>query len=287
MKKFIRFLSEKRMIKRSGKFLIILCVVAAALCINSDKVIGGREDFARLLKMMPSDGLPERYGNVPLRNRSTKKGMAPVVFPHWSHRTKYTCRVCHLELDFGMPRGESGITRGGNLAGRHCGACHNGKIAFSVRYDDKQCDRCHVDNFRKMDKSFKEFAAKLPKTKYGNRIDWVKALEKGLIKPKNSLHEEITPMELPEALKKDFRLGTSSSRSAVYFSHKKHVAWLDCSNCHPDIFNIKKKGTESFSMDKNLYGWFCGTCHLRVSFPMTDCNRCHPQMRSGVSVPSF
>lgn len=282
MKKFFRFSLTKLIRKNLSKFFFVLCLIFALVCINSDRVMaGGREEFARLLNMMPPDGRPERYGNVALRNRSTKKGMAPVVFPHWSHRAEYTCRVCHLELDFSMPRGGSGITRGGNLAGRHCGACHNGKIAFSVRFEDKHCGRCHVDNFKEMDEKFEEFAAKMPKTKFGNKIDWSKALEKGLIKPKNSLYEDDLPMSLPEALKKPFKQGTSSPRSSVLFEHTKHVPWLDCSNCHPYIFNIKKKGTESFSMDKNLYGFFCGTCHLRVSFPMTDCNRCHPQMKSG------
>jgi c(7)-type cytochrome triheme protein len=53
---------------------------------------------------------------------------------------------------------------------------------------------------------------------------------------------------------------------------------MDCSNCHPDIFSIKKKGTGDFSMDKNIFGNFCGACHMTVAFPMNDCKRCHPKM---------
>ena len=30
------------------------------------------------------------------------------------------------------------------------------------------------------------------------------------------------------------------------FPHKAHTAWLDCDNCHPDLFNIKKKGNAFF-----------------------------------------
>jgi c(7)-type cytochrome triheme protein len=63
------------------------------------------------------------------------------------------------------------------------------------------------------------------------------------------------------------------------FPHKAHVAWLDCANCHPDIFNIEKKTTKHFSMALNLEGRFCGACHLTVAFPLQDCTRCHPAIK--------
>ena len=49
-------------------------------------------------------------------------------------------------------------------------------------------------------------------------------------------------------------------------------------NCHPDVFNIKKKTTEHFEMRFILEGRFCGACHLTVAFPLNDCMRCHPAM---------
>lgn len=63
------------------------------------------------------------------------------------------------------------------------------------------------------------------------------------------------------------------------FPHKSHTSWLTCSNCHPEIFNIKKKTTKHFEMKMNLAGEFCGVCHLTVAFPMNDCKRCHPAMK--------
>jgi c(7)-type cytochrome triheme protein len=63
------------------------------------------------------------------------------------------------------------------------------------------------------------------------------------------------------------------------FPHKKHTAWLDCNNCHPEIFNIQKKTTKHFEMKRNLAGEFCGACHMTVAFPMSDCRRCHPAMK--------
>ena len=289
MGKFFRAVSGVLWKGFIGKCAIIFAVVCATVILwQAPGRSLDRAGFSKLLQMMPSDGPPERYGNVALRNRSTKKGMSPVIFPHWSHRAKYTCNVCHVDLGFSMIRGGSRITRGDNLAGRFCGACHDGKTAFSVRYEEpKHCHRCHIDNVKVLDKKFKEFAKKLPKALYGNKIDWMKALESGAIKPRRSFYTDEEFLELPKNLEKPLRLQSISDRSLTIFSHKKHVAWIDCSGCHPDIFNIKKKGTQSFSMDKNLYGWFCGTCHLRVSFPMKDCSRCHPHIRSGATGPRF
>ena len=64
----------------------------------------------------------------------------------------------------------------------------------------------------------------------------------------------------------------------AYFSHKYHIDWMGCDMCHPEVFNIKKKGTENFSMREILKGRFCGGCHLNVAFPIDDCKACHPRM---------
>jgi c(7)-type cytochrome triheme protein len=66
----------------------------------------------------------------------------------------------------------------------------------------------------------------------------------------------------------------------AYFSHKSHLDWMNCDMCHPKLFNIKRKATEGFSMNEILKGNFCGVCHLNVAFPIDDCSRCHPEVRS-------
>jgi c(7)-type cytochrome triheme protein len=179
-----------------------------------------------------------------------------------------------------MRGGANGISRDGCLAGKFCGACHDGKTAFTVRDADgkKACDRCHLIDPATLDSKFRQFAAILPKAGFGNEIDWQAALAQGLIKPKNSLSGNKPRAEMPAALLKPLALGTGAGRSGVTFSHKEHNAEMDCANCHPDIFNIKKKGTHNFSMETNIYGQYCGTCHMRVAFPMNDCRRCHPEM---------
>jgi len=181
-----------------------------------------------------------------------------------------------------MRSGDTGITREQYLAGKYCGACHDGKTAFSVQgtRDSPQCGRCHMKETRALEERFEKFAEDLPLATFGNGIDWMQALRNGLINPRNTIHSSRFTMQMPEKLKRPINLRTTSPRSDVTFSHEEHFDLLDCSSCHPDIFSIKKKGTEAFSMERNIYGNFCGVCHLRVAFPMNDCKRCHAQMGS-------
>ncbi len=238
-----------------------------------------REELGKVLHAMPPNGPFWKYGTVVMRRKSKKAGMTPVVFPHWVHRTKYTCRVCHLELEFGMRSGDTGVTRAQYLAGKYCGACHDGKTAFSVLDGDPtKCEKCHMKDTRALEERFEKFAEKLPAASFGNGIDWAKALRDGQIAPSNSFRAERSVMQFPDKLKAPLKLGTTSPRSDVTFSHEDHFAELDCSSCHPDIFKIKRDGTEFFSMKNNIYGNYCGACHMRVAFPMNDCRRCHAKM---------
>jgi c(7)-type cytochrome triheme protein len=178
-----------------------------------------------------------------------------------------------------MRSGDTRITREQYLAGKYCGACHDGKSAFTVRDEEpRQCGKCHTKVTRDLEERFENFAARLPMASFGNGIDWADALKSGRIKPVNSVVTPRFTMQFPEKLKAPIKLGTTSPRSDVTFSHEDHFAELDCSSCHPDIFNIRKKGTEAFTMERNIYGEFCGVCHMRVAFPMNDCRRCHAQM---------
>src|SRR5512147_908972 len=95
-------------------------------------------------KRMPR---PEEFGNVVINNYSEKNNIAPVVFKHWIHRARFTCRVCHVDLGFAMEVGGSDIKEEDNQKGLYCGSCHNGKIAFAATAREKlvtevkNCDR--------------------------------------------------------------------------------------------------------------------------------------------------
>ena len=135
------------------------------------------QELDKILKSTPPNGPFWKYGTVIMRRNSRKAGMKPVVFAHWSHRANYTCRVCHLELGFSMRSGETGITREQYLSGKFCGACHDGKTAFTVK-DGPQagCAKCHMENPRLMEAALEKFAASMPQATFGNGIDWSKAL---------------------------------------------------------------------------------------------------------------
>lgn len=235
--------------------------------------------FNELLEMAVYRGAAGQYGDLVMRGRSEKKGMASVAFSHRTHRVNYTCRVCHLELEFSMKKGESGITREDYLNGRFCGACHNGQIAFSV---SQACNLCHVNQNKGSISSANALhevtVSGLPRTAYGDQVNWVEAIETGAIQPKNTLETEqpLKMMPLPAHLERPLRWYTNKPGVFVVFPHKAHTAWLDCANCHPGIFEIKNMGTVAFDKEKNLYGLYCGTCHMTVAFPMNGCSRCHP-----------
>ena len=222
---------------------------------------------------LPETLPPEEFGNILINRTSVLSGVKPAAFSHWSHRQKFTCRVCHFELEFDMLTNATKITEAGNREGKHCGAaaCHDGKAAFGHR--EPHCSKCHNGNLRYGVESFDKLK-KFPKTAYGNEIDWVKALVRGMITPANYL--TIKPPADIAVIKPLVLEAEWAMIPPAIFSHKKHVAWLDCNNCHPDVFNIKKKTTKHFAMARILQREFCGICHLTVAFPMNDCKRCHP-----------
>lgn len=216
-----------------------------------------------------------QYGNILINRTSEKNKVKPATFSHWSHRLQYTCRVCHLELEFEMKQNTTEITEKANQEGKFCGArgCHDGKAAFG--HGKENCDKCHNGDINYGKEKFAQLK-NYPKTGFGNKVDWVKAMQSGLIKPKNFIMTEPGDMSFDKTL--DLQAEWSGIPPAI-FPHKPHIQWLDCSNCHPDIFNIKKKTTKHFSMVLSLKGNFCGVCHLKIAFPFQDCKRCHPTMR--------
>ena len=79
------------------------------------------------------------YGDVVLNKRSEKEGVRPVVFPHWFHRIRFRCKVCHSELGFKMRAGANEVLMADIVDGKFCGMCHNDKVAWGAA----NCDLCH------------------------------------------------------------------------------------------------------------------------------------------------
>jgi len=79
------------------------------------------------------------YADVVINNYADAAGMRPVVFPHWFHRIRFRCKVCHADLGFKFKAGGNKINMAKIIDGKFCGACHNGEVAWSV----ENCDMCH------------------------------------------------------------------------------------------------------------------------------------------------
>ena len=99
-------------------FLVMLVVLAGVVLMTSPTVA--------------------EYGDITMNRYSEESDMPPVIFPHWFHRIRFKCKVCHSEI-FEMRAGENDVTMIKIIKGQYCGKCHNGKVAWSPLY----CDRCH------------------------------------------------------------------------------------------------------------------------------------------------
>lgn len=89
--------------------------------------------------MVASATARAEYGDVVMNNYSDGAGMRPVVFPHWFHRVRFRCKVCHADLGFRFKAGGNEVTMLKIIDGQFCGACHNGGLAWSV----ENCNLCH------------------------------------------------------------------------------------------------------------------------------------------------
>lgn len=93
--------------------------------------------FALIFVEIPD--VQAEYGDVVINNYSDGAGMRPVVFPHWFHRMRFRCKVCHADLGFKFKAGGNEISMVKIIDGQFCGACHNGEVAWSV----ENCNLCH------------------------------------------------------------------------------------------------------------------------------------------------
>lgn len=115
-----------------------------------------------------------------------------------------------------------------------------------------------------------EALSRLPSGRAGNQVDWVAALEQGHINPRTNIFPE-TKVRIRDT---EILLNLRGGTPIVRFPHLQHTLWLDCSNCHEHLFK-SQAGANRLSMERILKGEQCGVCHGAVSFPLTECGRCH------------
>ncbi|GAB3775212.1 hypothetical protein GCM10028796_50890 [Ramlibacter monticola] len=122
----------------------------------------------------------------------------------------------------------------------------------------------------------------LPRDTVGARVRWVDALDRGLIQPRtNILPETKVNLRTTEVL-----LRNTGEMPMVRFPHRQHTLWLDCSNCHDELF-ARAAGTTRINMLLILSGEKCGLCHGAVAFPLTECKRCHSVERGSPEHQAF
>ncbi len=115
----------------------------------------------------------------------------------------------------------------------------------------------------------------LPKSLAGNRVNWVKAIDDKKINPRwDRQDDKATPVVIDLNIVREVK----GSMPDVVYPHKQHTEWLDCSNCHPAIFN-PQKGSNAISMAAILLGEKCGVCHGKVAFPVSECRLCHSKKK--------
>jgi c(7)-type cytochrome triheme protein len=127
----------------------------------------------------------------------------------------------------------------------------------------------------------REALSRLAPDTAGNQVRWVEALDRGQINPRANL----LPGTKVNVLDLDVLLNLRGGTPIVRFPHRQHTLWLDCSNCHEHLFK-SKAGANKLSMMLILQGEQCGVCHGAVSFPLTECARCHSVARTGAAAPA-
>ena len=97
----------------------ILCLVALGTAYAQQKKVGG--------------------GDIKFEGKGSS---GPVMFSHETHvnQHKAKCTDCHTKI-FKMKK-DAKITKADQVAGKFCGACHDGKKAFSWATEG-DCGKCH------------------------------------------------------------------------------------------------------------------------------------------------
>jgi c(7)-type cytochrome triheme protein len=109
----------------------------------------------------------------------------------------------------------------------------------------------------------------------GGAVDWTRALEAGVIRPRPGLDPAAPTQAVFDLDVKG--VGGRHPFFTADFRHGSHTRWLACGSCHPAPFPL---GTGSqrpvVTMATIRDGQACGACHGRVTFGVeTRCGACH------------
>ena len=225
------------------------------------------------------------------------KGAGVTIFNHSTHIAKENgqCRSCHNGK---VITGKDGrVSMAQMESGKTCGACHNGKKAFTVAGN---CGKCH-QGMKPREISFKSkgvtpavFSHEFHTEAYSCQDCHTKVFpfkagvkhfsmaEMGKGKSCGSCHngnDAFTVAGNCAKCHKGYKPGTIAFKTdagPVKFSHEFHLEAYKCADCHTKTFPYKA-GAKSFTMDDMEKGKSCGACHNgNDAFAASgDCGKCH------------
>lgn len=212
-----------------------------------------------------------------------------VIFSHKFHLGlgSFGCSDCHNAL-FRAAKGNPHVSMAQMEKGASCGACHDGKTAFTVK---ENCTKCHAVK----DISFGADA--LFSHKF--HLEMYKCGDchgKFFVAGPNSKRYTMAEMETSKSCGGCHNGNTAFSvkgdcgkchtsvkevtfkASQAFFSHKLHTKILNCDNCHEGIF-IGGANSKRYTMTDMAKGKSCGVCHEgKTVFGVEgNCGKCHPK----------
>jgi c(7)-type cytochrome triheme protein len=227
------------------------------------------------------------------------KGATEVVFSHEAHLAKLAgkCKSCHNgKVITGM---DKTVTMAEMEKGKVCGACHNGKTAFTVAGN---CGNCHKGmsprdiTFKtpgindavfshkfhlEMDYNCKDCHTKIFPYKVGVKQFTMAEMEQG--KACGACHQGkdhgASVIGNCNRCHKGFKPGVITFKTDggdVKFSHEFHLEMYKCDDCHTKRFPYKA-GVKHYGMAGMEAGNSCGGCHNgKDAFTVKEnCDKCH------------
>jgi c(7)-type cytochrome triheme protein len=223
------------------------------------------------------------------------KNAPSVIFSHDAHLLKNRdCKTCHNAIynlaqkrSYSMAEMEKGMS---------CGACHNGKKAFSVA-TEKDCSKCHRGIPSAVTYRIKEGNAVFSHDSHVNGKGYgckschnagpirrgvsMTEMEKG--KSCGSCHNGKAAFTVSAncgschrgLTTKTLKYKSKPVTDAV-FSHDFHTQAYKCSDCHSKLYDYRQ-GSRKVTMAQMEKGKSCGVCHNgKTAFAASgDCNKCH------------
>lgn len=247
-------------------------------------LVGSPVPILHAVGMGGMGGVAQMVDSLSIQTRN----VGSVVYSHSAH-SFIKCNVCHPQI-FKKKNNSNHVGMKEMENGRSCGACHNGRQAFSVTGD---CVTCHAGDVPIKTRKVGEvlFSHEVHIDMFG-----CEECHPDLFKPRrNSNHVTMAAMAGGESCGAchdgDTAFGVTGdcatchagdilyedeNNGNVVFPHTAHIDMFGCDECHPDLFK-PKRGFNKASMADMENGESCGACHDgATAFGVAeDCESCH------------